>query len=122
MAASPLKADDFPLSGARLTLGSADDNRPCRRPAPSRLQDDAHTLAQECDFQMDAANSGKVKMHRNGVLGAYLQPQPIPRWSPGGPDPSKMTAEERLSEVGQIVTACIKRIFQRQLAGDRKMP
>lgn len=35
----------------------------------------------------------------------YPAPRPQPRWTPGHPDPSTMTAEERLTEVGQILAA-----------------
>ncbi|OYU36825.1 MAG: hypothetical protein CFE35_00005 [Novosphingobium sp. PASSN1] len=44
------------------------------------------------------------------VADLYPAPRPQPRWAPGGPDPSKMTAEERLSEVGQILAVGILRM------------
>jgi len=35
----------------------------------------------------------------------YPAAQPRVRWAPGRPDPNTMTAEERLTEVGQILAA-----------------
>jgi len=47
------------------------------------------------------------------VADLYPTPRQIPRWAAGGPDPSKMTAEERLSELGQILAAGILRVRER---------
>ena len=44
------------------------------------------------------------------VADLYPAPRPQPRWTLGGPDPSKMTAEERLSEVGQNLARGIIRM------------
>ena len=43
------------------------------------------------------------------VADLYPAPRPQPRWTPGRPDPSKMTAEERLSEIGQILAQGVPR-------------
>jgi putative transcriptional regulator len=41
----------------------------------------------------------------NLVMELYPAAQPRVRWAPGRPDPNTMTAEERLTEVGQILAA-----------------
>lgn len=46
----------------------------------------------------------------NLVAELYPQPQPRARWGQGHPDPSTMTAEERLTEIGEILAAGILRI------------
>ena len=46
----------------------------------------------------------------NLVVELYPQPQPRGRWTPGRPDPNTMTAEERLTEVGQILAVGILRM------------
>ena len=44
------------------------------------------------------------------VVDLYPAPRPQPRWTLGGTDPSKMTTEERLSEIGQILAQGIIRM------------
>ncbi len=56
------------------------------------------------------------------VADLYPAPRPQPRWILGGPDPSKMTTEERLSEVGQILARGIIRLSQIPSDGDQKLP
>ena len=46
----------------------------------------------------------------NLVAELYPKAQPRSRWAPGGPDPHTMTAEERLTEIGQILAAGILRM------------
>ena len=46
----------------------------------------------------------------NLVMELYPAPPPRVRWAPGRPDPNTMTAEERLAEVGEILSAGIKRM------------
>jgi hypothetical protein len=46
----------------------------------------------------------------NFVMELYPAPPPRVRWAPGRPDPNTMTAEERLAEVGEILSAGIKRM------------
>ncbi len=46
----------------------------------------------------------------NLVAEIYPAEQPKVRWAAGHPDPSTMTAEERLTEVGQILAAGILRM------------
>ena len=46
----------------------------------------------------------------NLVVELYPAAQPRARWAPGHPDPSTMTAEERLTEVGQILAVGILRM------------
>ena len=46
----------------------------------------------------------------NLVAELYPQPHPRARWGQGHPDPSTMTAEERLTEIGEILAAGILRI------------
>lgn len=46
----------------------------------------------------------------NLVAELYPQPQPRVRWGQGHPDPSTMTAEERLTEIGEILAAGILRM------------
>lgn len=46
----------------------------------------------------------------NLVAELYPQPQPRVRWGQGRPDPSTMTAEERLTEIGGILAAGVLRI------------
>lgn len=46
----------------------------------------------------------------NLVAELYPQPQPRVRWAQGHPDPSTMTAEERLTELGEILAAGILRM------------
>lgn len=43
----------------------------------------------------------------NLVMELYLAPPPRVRWAPGRPDPSTMTADERLAEVGEILASGI---------------
>ena len=43
-------------------------------------------------------------------LVAELYPQPRVRWGQGHPDPSTMTAEERLTEIREILAAGVLRI------------
>jgi hypothetical protein len=44
------------------------------------------------------------------VAEIYPAEQPKVRWAPGRPDPSTMTADERLTEVGQILAAGLLRM------------
>ena len=53
----------------------------------------------------------------NLVAEIYPAEQPKVRWAAGHPDPSTMTAEERLTEVGQILAAGILRM-QKPLANE----
>jgi putative transcriptional regulator len=46
----------------------------------------------------------------NLVAELYPAEQPRARWAPGHPDPSTMTAEERLTEVGQMLAVGILRM------------
>jgi putative transcriptional regulator len=46
----------------------------------------------------------------NLVAEIYPAEQPKVRWAPGRPDPSTMTADERLTEVGQILAAGLLRM------------
>lgn len=46
----------------------------------------------------------------NLVAELYPQPQPRVRWGQRHPDPSTMTAEERLTEIGEILAAGVLRI------------
>ena len=46
----------------------------------------------------------------NLVAELYPQPQPRIRWGQGHPDPSTMTAEDRLTELGEILAAGILRM------------
>jgi DNA-binding transcriptional regulator YiaG len=46
----------------------------------------------------------------NLVVELYPAAQPRVRWAPGRPDPNNMSAEERLTEVGQILAAGILRM------------
>ncbi len=46
----------------------------------------------------------------NLVMELYLAPPPRVRWAPGRPDPSTMTADERLAEVGEILAAGVLRM------------
>jgi putative transcriptional regulator len=46
----------------------------------------------------------------NLVVALYPATQPRARWAPGHPDPSTMTPEERLAEVGQILAVGILRM------------
>ena len=46
----------------------------------------------------------------NLVAELYPQPQPRVRWGQGHPDPSTMTAEGRLTEIGEILAAGVLRI------------
>jgi len=46
----------------------------------------------------------------NFVAELYPQPQPRVRWGQGHPDPSTMTAEGRLTEIGEILAAGVLRI------------
>jgi putative transcriptional regulator len=48
----------------------------------------------------------------NLVAELYPKVQPRARWAPGHPDPSTMTAEERLTEVGQILAAGFLRMHK----------
>ena len=43
----------------------------------------------------------------NLVMELYPAPPPRVRWAPGRPDPSTMTADERLAEVGEILASGI---------------
>jgi putative transcriptional regulator len=47
----------------------------------------------------------------NLVMELYPAPPPRVRWAPGRPDPSTMTADERLAEVGEVLAAGIKRMY-----------
>jgi putative transcriptional regulator len=53
----------------------------------------------------------------NLVAELYPQPQPRIRWGQGHPDPSAMTAEDRLTELGEILAAGILRM-QKQPANE----
>ena len=53
----------------------------------------------------------------NLVAEIYPAEQPKVRWAAGHPDPSTMTAEERLTEVGHILAAGILRM-QKPLANE----
>lgn len=55
----------------------------------------------------------------NLVAELYPQPQRTQRWSSIGLDPSSMTAEQRLAEVGQILAAGIRRISLSNIDGDQ---
>ena len=46
----------------------------------------------------------------NLVAELYPKPQPRRRWATGGRDPSTMTPEERLTELGEILAAGIVRM------------
>nr|WP_315459372.1 helix-turn-helix domain-containing protein [uncultured Sphingorhabdus sp.] len=46
----------------------------------------------------------------NLVAELYPQPQPRVRWGQGQPDPRTMTAEERLTEIGEILAAGVLRM------------
>ena len=46
----------------------------------------------------------------NLVMELYPAPPPRVRWAPGRPDPSTMTADERLAEVGEILASGIMRM------------
>ena len=46
----------------------------------------------------------------NLVAELYPQPQPMVRWGQGHPAPSTMTAEDRLTELGEILAAGILRM------------
>ena len=46
----------------------------------------------------------------NLVAELYPHLQPRVRWAPGRPDPSTMTAEGRLTEIGEILAAGVLRI------------
>ena len=46
----------------------------------------------------------------NLVTELYPKPQPRRRWASGGRDPSTMTTEERLTELGEILAAGIMRM------------
>ena len=46
----------------------------------------------------------------NFVVELYPAAKPRVRWAPGRPYPNSMTAEERLTEVGQILAAGILRM------------
>jgi putative transcriptional regulator len=46
----------------------------------------------------------------NLVAEIYPAEQPRARWAPGHPDPSTMTAEERLTEVGEVLATGILRM------------
>lgn len=54
------------------------------------------------------------------VTDLYPTPRPAPQWAPGGPDPSQMTAEERLSEIGQILAQGIIRMRMGNSRGHQK--
>jgi putative transcriptional regulator len=46
----------------------------------------------------------------NLVVQLYRSPQPRQRWAPGRPDPSTMTADGRLAEIGEIFATGILRM------------
>jgi transcriptional regulator with XRE-family HTH domain len=54
----------------------------------------------------------------NLVIQLYPQPQPRSWWIFGGQDPSHMTPEQRLAELGQILASGIVRL--RQIETDRR--
>ena len=54
----------------------------------------------------------------NLLMELYPAEPPRVRWAPGRPDPNIMTADERLTEVGQIIAGAINRVSDCQISRD----